>query len=163
MADTTDFLTQFSDRLADLAEGAGAGVVAVAGGGRVPVSGIHWRPGIIVTAEEALERDDGIEVMTADGKVHEATLAGRDPSTDIAVLRFQSDGAGAATAGTEEDGEQFGVGQRAGTARQEFFAGTFLARPVADGHGIARFDGRGGEVHVVMPICLRRLAACALA
>jgi hypothetical protein len=50
MPDTTDFLTQFSDRLADLAEGAGKGVVAVAGGGRFPVSGIHWRPGIIVTS-----------------------------------------------------------------------------------------------------------------
>jgi S1-C subfamily serine protease len=99
MPDTTDFLTQFSDRLADLAEGAGACAVAVAGGGRFPVSGIHWRPGIIVTAEEALERDDGIEVMTADGKIHPATLAGRDPSTDIAVLRFQPDGATVATLG----------------------------------------------------------------
>jgi S1-C subfamily serine protease len=99
MTDNPDILSQFSDRLADLAEGAGAGVVAVAGGGRWLVSGIHWRPGVIVTAEEALERDDGIEVMTADGKVHEATLAGRDPSTDIAVLRFQADGAGVATLG----------------------------------------------------------------
>lgn len=99
MTDTPDFLSQFSDRLADLAESAGGGVVAVAAGGRWPVSGIHWRPGVIVTAEEALERDDGIEVMTADGKIHQATLAGRDPSTDIAVLRFQADGAGVATLG----------------------------------------------------------------
>ena len=99
MSDTPDFLSQFSDRLADLAENAGAGVVAVAGGGRWPVSGIHWRPGVIVTAEETLERDDGIEVMTADGKIRQAALAGRDPSTDIAVLRFQADGAGVATLG----------------------------------------------------------------
>jgi S1-C subfamily serine protease len=89
MPDTPDLLSQVSERFADLAEQSGAEVVAVAGGSRWPVSGIHWRPGVIVSAEEALERDDGIEVMTADGKVRSATLAGRDPSTDIAVLRFQ--------------------------------------------------------------------------
>ncbi len=93
MTDTPDLLSQFSDRLADLIDSAAAGVVAVDGGGRWPISGIHWRPGVIVTAEEALERDDGIRVLTSDGKLHDATLAGRDPSTDIAVLRFQPDGA----------------------------------------------------------------------
>jgi S1-C subfamily serine protease len=99
MSGTPDLLSQISERLADLAEQAGAGVVAVAGASRWPISGIHWRPGVIVSAEEALERDDGIEVMTADGKIHQATLAGRDPSTAIAVLRFQSDGAAMATLG----------------------------------------------------------------
>ena len=99
MTDPTDFLSQFSDRLADLTERAGAGVVAVSSGGRWPVSGIHWRPGVIVTAEEALERDESIEVIAPDGTKHIATLAGRDPSTDIAVLRVDAPGLATATLG----------------------------------------------------------------
>ena len=50
-------------------------------------SGVAWRPGFIVTAEEAIETDDNIEVTLADGTATTATLAGRDPSTDIALLR----------------------------------------------------------------------------
>jgi S1-C subfamily serine protease len=99
MTDTTDPLTLFSDRLADLTERAGAGVVSVRGGGRWPISGILWRPGIVVTAEEALERDDGIEIVAADGTKHAATIAGRDPSTDIAVLRVEGLGLPAAALG----------------------------------------------------------------
>ncbi|HEY1503238.1 MAG TPA: S1C family serine protease [Stellaceae bacterium] len=99
MTDTTDILSQFSDRLADLTERAGAGVVAVASGGRWPVSGIHWRPGVIVTAEEALERDESIEIVAADGTKHIATLVGRDPSTDIAVLRVDAPSFPVATLG----------------------------------------------------------------
>lgn len=99
MTDITDPLTLFSDRLAALAEQAGASVVTVRAGGRWPVSGIHWRPGIVVTAEEAIEREDGIEIVAADGTKRAATLAGRDPTTDIAVLRFQPDGLPVATLG----------------------------------------------------------------
>ncbi len=87
MTDRTDPLTLFSDRLADLTEAAGGSAVSVRGGGRWPVSGILWRAGLVVTAEEALERDDGIEIIAADGSRHAATLVGRDPSTDVAVLR----------------------------------------------------------------------------
>jgi S1-C subfamily serine protease len=99
MADALDPLTLFSDRLADLTERAGASVVSVRGGSRWPISGIHWRSGVVVTAEEALEREEGLEIVTADGKIHAASFAGRDPSTDIAVLRFQPDGLAAAPLG----------------------------------------------------------------
>jgi S1-C subfamily serine protease len=46
-----------------------------------------WRPGIIVTSEHALRRDEDIQVTLPDGRVVSAALAGRDPSTDIAVLK----------------------------------------------------------------------------
>ena len=151
MTDTTDFLTQFSDRLADLAESAGAGVVAVASGGRWPVSGIHWRPGVIVTAEEALERDDGIEVMTADGKVHQATLAGRDPSTDIAVLRFWPDGAGVATLG---DAASLRAGNLVlAIGRHE--RGTIAASGMVAVAGGAWHSRRGGTIDHLIRLDLR--------
>jgi len=89
-------LVAFSDHAARLVERAAAGIVAVHGGGRRSTSGIHWRPGIIVTAEEVLERDENIKVTLAGGRLVEATLVGRDPTTDVAVLRFQPDGLAAA-------------------------------------------------------------------
>src|SRR5580693_8642085 len=55
-------------------------------------SGIHWRSGVIVTAEKRLEGDDNIKVTLPGGRLVEAALAGRDPTTDVAVLRFQPDG-----------------------------------------------------------------------
>src|SRR5437588_7883837 len=85
-------LTAFSDHAAALVERGAGSIVAVHGGGRRSSSGIHWRPGIVVTAEEALERDDDIKLTLPGGRVVEASLAGRDPTTDIAVLRFQPDG-----------------------------------------------------------------------
>src|SRR6267378_3190535 len=47
----------------------------------------RWRSGIIVTAEHALRRDEEINVTLPDARVVPATLAGRDPSTDLAVLK----------------------------------------------------------------------------
>ncbi len=95
---STNPLAALSDQLAGIVEHAARSVVAVHGG-RSPMSGIHWRPGIIVTAEEALERDDDISVTLPDGRSVAATLAGRDPTTDVAVLRFPPDGLAAAEIG----------------------------------------------------------------
>lgn len=80
-------LAALSDALANAAENAGASVVAIHGRRRIPSSGVHWRPGIIVTAQHTLERDHGLHVTIADGTTVDAELAGRDPGTDLAVLR----------------------------------------------------------------------------
>lgn len=92
MAESTNALTAFSDHTAQLVERIAGSVVAVHGGGRWSASGIHWRSGVIVTAEEALDRDEGIKLTFPGGREVEASLAGRDPTTDVAVLRFQADG-----------------------------------------------------------------------
>jgi S1-C subfamily serine protease len=96
MAEPTNSLVAFSDAAAQLVERTASSIVAVHGGGRWPSSGIHWRSGVVVTAEEVLERDEDIKVMLPGGRVVAASLAGRDPSTDVAVLRFQPDGLPAA-------------------------------------------------------------------
>jgi S1-C subfamily serine protease len=92
MTESTNPLVAFSDSAGQLVERAAGSIVAVHGGGRRSSSGIHWRSGIIVTAEEVLERDEGIKVTLPGGRLVEASLAGRDPTTDVAVLRFQPDG-----------------------------------------------------------------------
>src|SRR5712691_463970 len=96
MAESTNPLVAFSDHAAQLVEHTASSIVAVHGGGRVSSSGIHWRSGVIVTAEEVLERDEDIKITLPGGRLVEASLAGRDPTTDVAVLRFQPDGLPAA-------------------------------------------------------------------
>jgi S1-C subfamily serine protease len=92
MSEPIASLVSLSNSIADLVDGAAQGIVALHGARRWPLSGLHWRPGVIVTAEEGLERDDDITVLLPDGRKTSASLAGRDPTTDIAVLRFQPDG-----------------------------------------------------------------------
>jgi S1-C subfamily serine protease len=92
MVETVSSLVALSDATAQLVERVAGSIVSVRGGGRRHSSGIHWRSGIIVTAEEVLERDENIELTLHGGRSVEASLVGRDPTTDVAVLRFQPDG-----------------------------------------------------------------------
>jgi S1-C subfamily serine protease len=98
MAEPDNPLIAFSDKIAHIVERAAGTVVGVDAGGRRSSSGIHWRSGVVVTAEEVLERDEGIKLTLPGGRVTDASLAGRDPTTDVAVLRFQPDGLSAAAA-----------------------------------------------------------------
>src|SRR5215210_257655 len=101
-------LAQFSDDLAQAVETAGQAVVAVKARRRVPGSGVLWAPaGIVVTADHVLEREDDIRVQLPDGTETPATLAGRDPSTDLAVLRVKTEGLAPAEVG---DGDAVRVG-----------------------------------------------------
>jgi S1-C subfamily serine protease len=54
---------------------------------RIPASGVVWGPGVILTTDHVIEREEEITVGLPDGKEIPATLAGRDPGTDLAVLR----------------------------------------------------------------------------
>jgi S1-C subfamily serine protease len=46
-----------------------------------------WRSGIVVVSEQSLPRKDDFEIVAAGGSVLTAKIAGRDPSTNIAILR----------------------------------------------------------------------------
>lgn len=88
-------LVELSNALAAATERAAASAVAVHTEPRGSSSGVIWRDGLVVTAEHALRRDEEIEVTLPTGRVAPATLAGRDPSTDIAVLKCADAGAAA--------------------------------------------------------------------
>ena len=77
-----------SQELAKIVEQVGATVVAVHGGRRPAASGIHWRSGLIVTADHALRRDAQLTVILPDRTSAPAQVIGRDPSTDIAVVKI---------------------------------------------------------------------------
>jgi S1-C subfamily serine protease len=80
-------LLSFSNQLASIAEQSAPGIVAVHSHPRAAASGVHWRPGVIVTTEHALRRDDEVRVVTASGEELRAEVAGRDPGSDLAVLK----------------------------------------------------------------------------
>lgn len=86
-------LMQFSNDLAGLVENIGQSTVRIEARRRHPATGIVWSAdGVIVTAHHVVERDENIQVGLPNGEKVAATLVGRDPSTDIAVLRTQASG-----------------------------------------------------------------------
>lgn len=86
-------LSEISNGLAGIIERAAPVVVRVEARRRVPGSGIAWTAdGTVVTADHVIEREEEIRVGLPDGQVVAATLVGRDPGTDVAVLRAQASG-----------------------------------------------------------------------
>jgi S1-C subfamily serine protease len=82
-------LQDLSNALTAAVDAGGRSLVRVEGRRRLPASGIVWSSdGVIVTAHHVIERDEGIHVGLPDGTNAEAAMVGRDPSTDLAVLRI---------------------------------------------------------------------------
>jgi S1-C subfamily serine protease len=75
---------------ATLAEQTGKAVVAVEAGHRVAASGVHWKPGIIVTASHLVRGADEVSVILPDASKIKGTVAGRDSTTDLAAVRIES-------------------------------------------------------------------------
>jgi len=92
MADTfsADVLLDLSTSLAAAVDRAARSVVAVHARDRLGASGVLWRDGVVVAASDAVERDEDLAVTLPDGQRLTAALAGRDPTTDVAVLRVES-------------------------------------------------------------------------
>ncbi|WP_410052670.1 S1C family serine protease [Bradyrhizobium sp. SZCCHNS2096] len=67
-----------------------AGAVVSVHSHRSRATGFVWKPGLVVTAEEALADEGEITLVFADGSTRPATIAGRDHTTDVALLRFEA-------------------------------------------------------------------------
>jgi S1-C subfamily serine protease len=86
-----DLLTQLSTRIAALAAEAATHVLRVEGRRRSPSSGVVWSAdGVVVAPHHALPRDEEVAVGLPSGETAPAELVGRDPSTDVAVLRVRA-------------------------------------------------------------------------
>ena len=83
-------LIALSTELAATAERAGRSVVAVNARWRNSSSGVIWRKGVIVTADHTIRREEEIRITLPDGHTAVAELAGRDPGTDLAVLKVDT-------------------------------------------------------------------------
>jgi S1-C subfamily serine protease len=84
----TDFAT-LSKSIAETARGAAGAVAALEWGGRHHISAVLWRPGALVTSAQSLPESDGYTAILPGGTRAPATLAGRDPTTNVAVLTLE--------------------------------------------------------------------------
>jgi S1-C subfamily serine protease len=88
-----DVLQTLSDAMAGAVETVGASVVHVEARRRMGASGIVWSAdGVIVTAHHIVENDERIQIGLPNGEKVKGTLVGRDPSTDLAVIRVEATG-----------------------------------------------------------------------
>jgi S1-C subfamily serine protease len=82
-----------SNEIAQLVKASSPFIVRVEARRHVPASGIIWSAdGLVVTANHVIRRDENINVGLPDGQSTTATLVGRDPSTDLAVIQISGDG-----------------------------------------------------------------------
>lgn len=80
-------LTEFSNNLTAAVEKGGASTVIVDARKRYPASGIAYAADLVLTADHVVTRED-IKVILPDGRSLSATIAGRDPGSDLALLRL---------------------------------------------------------------------------
>ena len=99
-------LAGLSAELAGLVRGVAPSLVSIQSA-RARSTGFSWRPGLIVAAENALPDDGEISIVAHGGASSPARIVGRDPSTDVALLRIERtdlpkapEAAGAPAAGT---------------------------------------------------------------
>ena len=88
MTDQPDPLVQFSNALASRAELAKSTVVAIRLAHGRHITGMVWASDIVVASEQSLPQRDEFELVAPGGAVVAAKIAGRDPSTNIAILRL---------------------------------------------------------------------------
>jgi S1-C subfamily serine protease len=132
-------LLSLSNDLAAAVERAAPAIVAVHARPRLPSTGVLWRPGIVVTAEHAVRVDEEIRVAWSDGRAAPATLVGRDPGTDLAVLRIAESDRGGAEIGDSAE-------LKAGNLVLAVGYGPRVSWGVVSAVGGAWRTSRGGEV-----------------
>jgi S1-C subfamily serine protease len=88
MSNDNNPLNMLSEAMVAAVEKAGAATVLVNARRRFPASGIAFAADLVLTADHVVEREDDIKVVLPDGTEVAATLTGRDPGSDLAVLRL---------------------------------------------------------------------------
>jgi S1-C subfamily serine protease len=81
-----------SNELAGIVQDVNPYVVSVRARRHYPSSGLRWEGDVIVTASHTVQRDEDITVGLAGGETVEASLVGRDPGSDLAVLKVNQTG-----------------------------------------------------------------------
>ncbi|MDM8521060.1 trypsin-like peptidase domain-containing protein [Anaerolineales bacterium HSG6] len=82
-------LQAVSQGMAEVVKTVNSSIVRIDARKRVPATGVVWSTeGVIVTSHHVVRRDENISVGLADGTTVGATLVGRDPTTDVAVLQL---------------------------------------------------------------------------
>jgi S1-C subfamily serine protease len=83
-------LEKLSEELSATIEKASQSVVLVQGR-RFPASGVVWKKNLVVTTDHSLARISEVQIRTASGEIISGAIAGRDPSTDVAIIQAARD------------------------------------------------------------------------
>lgn len=136
-------LARLSAAMVQAVNKAGSFTLLVNARRRRPSSGVAYAPDLVLTADHTVEREDDIQVLVSSAMV-KGTLVGRDPVSDLALIRLESGGLQAAQLAAVEGT----VGQLALT----------IARPDAGGiqAGLALISGIGGPVRTMRGGLLKR-------
>src|SRR5258706_13159524 len=100
-----NIFTELSDAMAEAAEHAGKSTVLVDARKRFPPSGVAISADTILTADHVVEGNEDVRVILHDGTELTAKLAGREPGSDLAVLKL--DKASATAAEVQQTLERF--------------------------------------------------------
>jgi S1-C subfamily serine protease len=140
MSNENNPLTALSDAMVAAVEKAGAATVMVNARRRLPASGIAFTADQILTADHVVERDEDIQVVLPDGSQLAASVAGRDPGSDLALLRLNS----AAAAPAEAASRSAQVGQLVLALGRPSTGGIQASLGVVSAIGGPLRSGRGG-------------------
>ena len=88
VSETTISLQALSHDLAHIVEHVSTAVVAINARRHLSSSGVYWREGVVVTAAHTIRQTEGISVVLATGQSVAASVAGVDPTADLAALRL---------------------------------------------------------------------------
>ena len=80
--------TDFSNGLTSAVQKGGGSTVLIDARRRYPASGIVYASDLILTADHVVTREENLNAAGADGKSYPATIAGRDPGSDLVLLRL---------------------------------------------------------------------------
>ncbi len=133
-------ITDFSKGLTDAVEKGATATVLVDARHRFPASGIAYSTDLVLTADHVITRDENLAVLTADGKEVSATVAGRDPGSDLALLRTS----GATLSVAKTSGASAKVGQLVLALGRPGKAGIQASWGVVTALGGPTRTGRGG-------------------
>src|SRR5262249_35792502 len=148
-------LTNLSASLSRLVAAVAPSIVSVHSH-RTLSSGFLWKSGLVVTADEALAEEGDVAVTLAGGKRVSATIAGRDPTTDVALLRAETAGLAPITL----DGAAPSAGTLAVAVGGGQEGGLLAAMGMVAVSGPTWRSMRGGEIdaRVELDLSLRRHA-----
>src|SRR6266478_4532691 len=92
MEDRMNGLQSLSNDLTAAVERGARSLFGVNGRARLGSTGVHWRQGLVVTADHTVQVDEEVAITRPDGRSLAARVAGRDPTIDIAVLKVDAPG-----------------------------------------------------------------------
>lgn len=136
-------LLDLSNAFAGAIERAGRSIVTVNEGGRTGVSGTVWRDGLIVTAEHTIRDERELTIELPASGSSSATVIGRDPSTDIALLRLQG---ALPTSAESADATQLRVGHFVMAVGRRPQQGVVASHGIISALGGAWRTWRGGRI-----------------